>query len=100
MGGNGAGWPELVHRIGRAGRFGSKAIAINFVNEDDLKNKCIGDFDEKSTEELTNLIKVQLNIKEDIKTSAVEEDNSRVQRRLQKEQNLIRRNDELQTEFQ
>ena len=36
-GGAGAGkvgvsWADLVHRIGRAGRFGSKAMAINFID--------------------------------------------------------------------
>ena len=29
----GSCWADLVHRIGRAGRFGSKAMAVNFVSE-------------------------------------------------------------------
>ena len=29
-------WADLVHRIGRGGRYGSKALAINFVGDQDL----------------------------------------------------------------
>ena len=50
MGGKGAGWPELVHRIGRAGRFGSKALAINFVGEEDLKGENLTNFQQKSVD--------------------------------------------------
>ena len=31
-------WADLVHRIGRSGRYGSKAMAINFVTDNDLEN--------------------------------------------------------------
>lgn len=34
----GSCWADLVHRIGRAGRFGSKALAINFVSETDMES--------------------------------------------------------------
>ena len=60
MGGKGAGWPELVHRIGRAGRFGSKALAINFVSEEDLKAENLANFQQKSVEELTEIVKTQI----------------------------------------
>ena len=75
-GGKGAGWPELVHRIGRAGRFGSKATAINFVDGEDLKNEHISAFVQKSAEELTTVIKTQIG--QVTEEEAKAEDNSRV----------------------
>ena len=62
-GSGGAGWPELVHRIGRAGRFGSKALAINFVQENDIATQSdeistgVKAFQTKSVEELVTLVK-------------------------------------------
>ena len=94
------GWPELVHRIGRAGRFGSPAMAINFVRKDDLKSQGghesmeIADFATKSVEELADLIKTQIGSTSSVNPDEIQS-KSRVQNRLAKEQNLLRRNDEL-----
>ena len=50
-------WPELVHRIGRAGRFGSEALAINFVKSDELKNSArLQEFEGKSLDYLSALV--------------------------------------------
>jgi len=49
-----------VHRIGRAGRFGSEAIAINFCSEADLEIKELAKFPEKTSQELVELIETQL----------------------------------------
>ena len=51
-------WPELIHRIGRAGRFGSKALAINFVKKEDFQqSERLQQFENKSLDELTTLVK-------------------------------------------
>ena len=58
-------WAELVHRIGRAGRFGSEALAINFVSEGDLRAfpEQLAQIPELSIEELTGLVTAQLTVK-------------------------------------
>ena len=35
---------ELIHRIGRAGRFGASGLALNFVTQEDKKSKTLGSF--------------------------------------------------------
>jgi superfamily II DNA/RNA helicase len=35
---------ELIHRIGRAGRFGASGLALNFVSPDDKKSKTLASF--------------------------------------------------------
>ena len=68
-------WADLVHRIGRGGRYGSKALAINFVGDQDLIEMTgdnIGDknplrqFEEKTIEQLAVEVENQLNTKSDI----------------------------------
>ena len=82
-GSGGVGWPKLVHRIGRAGRFGSKAMAINFVQDSDLTIQSnetstgIATFPTKSIEELVALVKSQINQNQSLK-SDVNQSQSRV----------------------
>ena len=78
-------WPELVHRIGRAGRFGSEALAINFIQPEELESSAkLQQFQTKSLDELTNLVISQLkgNPHQAYKG---QQDTSRVENRLAKE---------------
>ena len=68
-------WADLVHRIGRGGRYGSKALAINFVGDEDL-SEMTGDalgnqnplkqFEEKTIEQLAVEVENQLSTKSEI----------------------------------
>ena len=68
-------WADLVHRIGRGGRYGSKALAINFVGDQDLSDVAgdahgdknpLSQFDEKTVEQLAVEVENQLSTKSDL----------------------------------
>ena len=56
----GIAWPDLIHRIGRAGRFGSKAMAINFISEDISSDSRLSQFKEFTVDELASKVSKQL----------------------------------------
>jgi superfamily II DNA/RNA helicase len=51
---------ELIHRIGRAGRFGASGLALNLVSSDDKSSKTLSSFQSLSLSEAEVKIKEQL----------------------------------------
>ena len=95
----GIAWPDLIHRIGRAGRFGSKAMAINFISEDISSDSRLSQFKEFTVDELASKVSKQLQFTLEGEEQIVKPKDERVAQRLRKEHKLIDRRDELNEEF-
>ena len=92
-------WADLVHRIGRAGRFGSKAIAINFVCDEDLVDMNVQKFPEKTQAWLVDEVIKQLRFRGAQQKDEKNGLSKKAAQRLDKEHRLIHRRDELVEEF-
>lgn len=64
-------WAQLVHRIGRAGRFGSKGLAINLCSEADIDLAKISSFEEANHEQLIDRVKEYLTCGKDTKAEGL-----------------------------
>ena len=99
----GVSWADLVHRIGRAGRFGSKAMAINFIDAEHGEDPRLSQFEERGLEDLASEISKQLanegSVLQESGTKVEKRDDKRVAQRLRKEHKLIDRREELAEEF-
>ena len=81
---------ELIHRIGRAGRFGASGLALNFVSKDQLKTNFLRHFDTISIDDAILKISTQLKF----------QDQPRIQKRLNKEKILIENRKQLDSNLQ